>query len=77
MDALTAYFQIDMAKEDLNKTTFMLNQGRYLIRKTVMGNLLSSNAWLKASDKVSSNWWTTCSLEDVTTPNWQRGWRPC
>ena len=52
MDALAAYFQINVAKEDQHKTTFMLNTGRYYFRKTVMGNRLSSDTWLKASNEV-------------------------
>ena len=52
MDALVAYFQIKVRKEDRPKTTFMLHSGRYFIRKTVMGNRLSSDTRLKASDEV-------------------------
>ena len=55
MDALVNYFQIDMAKEDKPKTIFLLNTGRYYFRKMVMGNQLSTNTWLKASDKVIKN----------------------
>ena len=36
-NALAAYFQIDMDKRDQHKTTFALPPGRYLFRKTVMG----------------------------------------
>ena len=50
MDALSAYFQINVAKEDQQKTTFMLNTDRYYFHKTVIG--LSSDTWLKASDEV-------------------------
>ena len=46
MDALVAYFQIKVRREDRPKTNFMLNSGRYFFRKTVMGNLLSSDTWL-------------------------------
>ena len=52
MNALNAYFQIKVAKEDQHKRTFMLNTGRYYFRKTVMGNQLSSDTWLKASSEV-------------------------
>ena len=55
MDALVNYFQIDMAKEDQHKTIFLLNTGRYYFRKMVMGNQLSTNTWLKASNKVIKN----------------------
>ena len=30
----------------------MLHSGRYFFRKTLMGNRLSSNTWLRASDEV-------------------------
>ena len=52
MDVLAAYFQIKVAEVDQQKTTFMLHSGRYFCPKTVMGNLLSSDTWLKASDEV-------------------------
>ena len=52
MDTLAAYFQINVAKEDHHKTIFMLYQGCYFFRKTVMGNRLSSDTWLKASNEV-------------------------
>ena len=52
MDALAAYFQIKVVKEDRPKTTFMLHSGRYFFHKTVMGNCLSSDTWLRASDEV-------------------------
>ena len=52
MDALAAYFQIDVAESNMYKTTSMLNQGRYHFCKEVMGNRLSSHSWLKVSDKV-------------------------
>ena len=52
LDALAAYFQIKVGKEDWLKTTFMLHSGRYFFRKTVMGNRLSSDAWLRSSDEV-------------------------
>ena len=52
LDALAAYFQIKVRKEDRPKTTFMLHSGRYFFRKTVMGNRLSSDTWLRASDEV-------------------------
>ena len=55
MDALAAYFQINVRKRDQPKTTFMLHSGRYFFRKTVMGNRLSSDTWLKASDEVTEN----------------------
>ena len=42
MDALAAYSQIKVAKVDRPKKTFMLHYGRYIFRKIVMGNLLSS-----------------------------------
>ena len=46
MDALVAYFQIKVRREDCPKTNFMLNSGRYFFLKTVMENLLSSDTWL-------------------------------
>ena len=52
MDALAAHFQIKVRKEDCHKTTLMLHSGRYFFRKTVMGNRLSSDTWLRASDEV-------------------------
>ena len=52
MDALAAYFQIYIAESDTHKTTIMLNQGRFYFRKTFMGNWLSSDSWLKASNEV-------------------------
>ena len=52
MGALAAYFQIHVAKEDQHKTTFRLNTGRYYFRKTVMGNQVSSDSLLKASNEV-------------------------
>ena len=52
MDALAAYFQIKVRKADRHKTTFMLHSGRYFFRKPVMGNCLSSDTWLRASDEV-------------------------
>ena len=55
MDALLAYFQINVKKQDQPKTTIMLHSGRYFFRKTVMGNRLSSDTWLKASDEVTEN----------------------
>ena len=33
----------------------MLHSGRYFFQKIVMGNRLSSNTWLRASDKVIKN----------------------
>ena len=51
-DVLAAYFQIKNVKEDQPKTTFMLHTGRYFFPKTVMGNQLSSDSWLKASNEV-------------------------
>ena len=62
MDTLAPYFQIHIAESDVHKTTFMLNQRRFFFSKTVMGNRLSSDSWLKASDEVtkglpgSSSW---------------------
>ena len=35
MDALAAYFQIKVRKEDRHKMTFMLHSVRYFFRKTV------------------------------------------
>ena len=55
MNALAAYFQIKVRKMDQPKTTFMLYSGRYFFRKTVMGNRLSSNTWLKPSNAVTEN----------------------
>ena len=52
LDALAAYFQIKVRKEDRHKTTFMLHSGRYFFRKTVTGNRLSSDTWLRAIDEV-------------------------
>ena len=52
LDVLAAYFPIKVRKEDRHKTTFMLHSGRYFFRKTVMGNRLSSDTWLRASDEV-------------------------
>ena len=40
----SAYYQIDVAAEDQHKTMFMLSQG----------NRLSSDLWLRSSDKVIS-----------------------
>ena len=50
--AAAQYYQIDVDKRDQDKTTFMLAQGRYYFRKTVMGNRRSSDFWLRASDEV-------------------------
>ena len=55
MDALAAYFQINVWKEDRHKTTFMLHCGRYFFLKTVMGNRLSSDTWLRTSNEVTEN----------------------
>ena len=55
MDALAAYFQIDVRKLDQPKATFMLHSGRYFFRKTIMGNQLSRETWLKASNEVTKN----------------------
>lgn len=56
MDALSAYFQIEVAECDLHKTTFMLNTGSHIkifyLRKTVTGNSLLSDSWLRASNEV-------------------------
>ena len=52
LDALAAYSQIKVRKEDRHKTTFMLYSGRYFFRKTVMGKRLSSETWLRASNEV-------------------------
>ena len=52
MNMLAAYFQIKVRKEDRHKTIFMLHSGRYFFRKTVMGNPLSSDTRLRASDEV-------------------------
>ena len=52
MDALAAYFQILVAEEDQPKATFMLHSGRYFFKNTVIGNRLSSDTWLMASDQV-------------------------
>ena len=49
-DALAAYYQIDMDNRDQHKTTFILSQGRYFFRKTVMGIRLSLDSWPRASD---------------------------
>ena len=43
-DALSAYYQIEVAAEDQHKTMFMLYQG----------NRLSLDLWLRASDEVIS-----------------------
>ena len=51
-DALAAYLQIKVRKEECPKTTFMFQSGRYFFRKAVMGNRLSSDTWLQASDEV-------------------------
>ena len=78
MDALAAYLQIKVAKEDQPKTTFMLQTGSYVFCKTVMGNCRSSATWLKASNEViegldgRSSLSTIYSLEDVTAHSWQR-----
>ena len=50
MDALTAYFQIRVAKADQHKTMFMLPGGRYFFRKTVMENRLRSNLYCTTVD---------------------------
>ena len=52
MQMFLAYFQIAVAVSDMHKTKIMLNQGRYIFRKTVMVNRLSSNSWLKAINEV-------------------------
>ena len=83
MDALAAYFQIKIRKKDRHKTTFMLHSGRYFFRKTVMGNRLSSDTWLRARDEVIENLDGVFKLVDDliiverTTPSWQRGLRRC
>ena len=41
-----------MDKRNQYKTTFLINQGRSFFRKTVMANKLSSDSWMRASDKV-------------------------
>ena len=68
LDALTAYFQIKLLlkvrKEDRHKTTFMLHSGRYFFRKTIMGNRLSSDTWLRASDEVTKGLEGVDKLED-------------
>ena len=51
-DALATYYQIDVDNQEQHKTTFLVNRGRFFFKKTVMGNQLSSNSWLRASDKV-------------------------
>ena len=40
------------AKEDRPQTTFLLHSGSYFFRTMVMDNRISSNTWLRASDKV-------------------------
>ena len=52
MDALAAYFQIDVAESTMNKTTFLPNMVRYYFCNTVMGNRLFSDSWLKARNEV-------------------------
>ena len=64
LDALTAYFQIKVRKEDRHKTTFMLHSGRYFFRKTIMGNRLSSDTWLRASHEVTKGLEGVDKLED-------------
>ena len=47
-NAIAAYYQVNIAERDVDKTTFLLNGRRYFFRRTVMG----SPTWLKASDDV-------------------------
>ena len=55
LDALSAYYQINIREEDQHKTTFVFNSGRYFFRKTVMGNRLSSDSRLMSSDDIIKN----------------------
>ena len=55
MDTLAAYFQIKVRKEDRHKKTFMMHSGRYFFWKTLMGNRLSNDTWLKGSNEVIKN----------------------
>ena len=56
MEALSVYFQIEVAECDLHNTTFMLNTRSHIkifnLRKTVTGNSLLSDSWLRASNEV-------------------------
>ena len=52
MEALLAYFQIKVRKEDQHKTTFMLHSERYFFLKTLLGNCLSSDTSLRASHEM-------------------------
>ena len=83
MDALAAYFQIKVRKEDRHKMTFMLHSVRYYFRKTVMGNRLSSNTCLQANDEVIEGLHGVFKLVDDmliggrTTPSWRSGSTRC
>ena len=83
MHALSAFFHIDMVKEDQHKTNLMLNQGRYFFCKTVLDNGLTSDTWVKTSDKVVAGLPVVFKLVDNLLiggrdyTQFQRGWRRC
>ena len=52
IDALAAYYHINVNKRDQDQTNFMLPKGMYFFKKTVMGNMLCSESWLRASGEV-------------------------
>ena len=54
MDALSTYYQVKIRPSDVHKTTFIVNNKRYQFLSTVMGNKLSSDTWLRASDEVTN-----------------------
>ena len=75
LDALAAYFEIKVRKADRHKTTFMLHSGRYFFRKTVMGNCLSSDTGLRASDEVIEGLLGVFKLVAPSSTPTPRRWR--
>ena len=54
MEALNAYCKVKIRTLDINKTMFIVNNNWYELLSNVIGNKLSSNTWLRASDEVTN-----------------------
>ena len=64
IDCLSAYYQVKIRPSDVPKTCFLVNNKRFQFLSTVMGNKLSSDTWLRASDEVTNGLPGTFKLVD-------------
>ena len=54
IDVLSAYYEVIIRPSDVPKTCFIVNDQRYQFLSRVMGNKVSSDTWVRASDEVTN-----------------------